>query len=106
MVPPVPAVVVEPTTVRPPLVPVVLRTMPLVAPLAEILRNVRPEPPIVVLATFSAVPVVDVIVLAVPVTVTVPPPVAAKPAPLVVLTARLPLTKSNVVPVLLVSDTA
>src|SRR5262245_52234607 len=37
--------------------------MPLVAPLDEMLRNVRPVPPIVVLATLSAVPVVVVMVL-------------------------------------------
>src|SRR5687767_13302643 len=47
-----------PRTVRPPLAPVLLSTIPLAAPLAEILRNVSPLPPIVVLATLRAVPVV------------------------------------------------
>ena len=45
-----------PVTVRPAVAPVVLRTMPLAAPVAEIVRNVSPLAPMVVLATFSAVP--------------------------------------------------
>ncbi len=52
----------------------------------EMLWNVRPFAPIVVLATLSAVPLVEVMVLPEPVTVTVPPgagpaPVALKPMP-------------------------
>ena len=69
------------------MLPVLLSTIPLAAPLAEMLRNVRPLAPIVVLATLSAVPVVVVSVFtSVPVaaglhgfssqTLTVPPPVA------------------------------
>src|SRR5262245_8314957 len=67
-----------PLTVRPPLVPVLLRAMPLTAPLAVMLRKVRPLAPMVVLATVRAVPVVVVSVLALPVRVMVPPPVAVK----------------------------
>jgi hypothetical protein len=52
-----------PVTVNPAVAPVVFSTMPFAAPFAEILWNVRPVPPMVVLATFSAVPVVVVIVL-------------------------------------------
>ena len=52
------------------------------------LRNFSPLAPMVVLATFSAVPVVDEIVLTIEVlfcvALTVPPPVALKPTPLVV----------------------
>ena len=55
--------------------------MPLTAPLAEMLWNVRSSAPMVVLATLSAVPVPDVMVLPAPCTVTVPPPVALKPMP-------------------------
>src|SRR5262245_66622682 len=57
MVPPEPAVVPVPVTVSPPLAPVVLRMMPLVAPLAEMSWKVSPLAPIVVFATLSAVPV-------------------------------------------------
>ena len=78
MVPPEPSVEPVPVTVRPPLAPVVLSTIPFVAPLAEMLRNVSPDAPILVLVTVNAVPVVDVNVLAVSVEVTVPPPVALK----------------------------
>ncbi len=42
------------------------------------LRNVSPLAPMVVLATLSAVPVVVASVLAAPVTLMVPPPVAVK----------------------------
>ena len=52
-----------PVTVSPPLVPVLLSTMPLAAPLAEMLWNVRSFAPMVVLATLSAVPVPELIVL-------------------------------------------
>src|SRR5262245_60610042 len=52
-----------PVTVRPAVAPVVFNTIPFAAPLAEMLRNVRPVPPMVVLATFNAVPVVVAIVL-------------------------------------------
>ena len=46
-----------PVTVRPPMEPVLLRLMPLGAPFAEMLWNVTSLTPMVVLATFSAVPV-------------------------------------------------
>src|SRR5436190_23874727 len=71
-----------PVTVRLPFVPVLLRTIPLAAPFAEMLRKVRPVAPIVVLATLSAVAVVVVSVLTIVVlfcvALTVPPPVALK----------------------------
>src|SRR3954466_890733 len=107
MVPPEPALPV-PDTVRPPNEPVVLRMMPFVGPLAavpaEMLRNFRPEAPIVVFATLSAVPVVVVSVLVVLVAVTVPPPVATKAGFEPVLRVRVPV-KPIVEPVLLVSAT-
>src|SRR5688500_6124103 len=65
-----------PVTVNPPFDPVVFSTMPFVAPFEEMLRNVSPLAPMVVFDTFRAVPLVDVMVLPLPVTVTVPPPVA------------------------------
>ena len=105
MVPPVPAGPV-PVTVRPALAPVPLRTMPFGAPLAEMLWNVIPLAPMVVLATFSAVPVVVAIVLAVPVTLTVPPPVAWNPPPLVASMSSPPPVKLIVAPVLSVRMTA
>src|SRR5215471_7277764 len=83
IVPPLSAAPV-PVTVRLP-APVALSAIPLAAPFDEMVRNVSPLVPIVVLATFSAVPVVVVSVLAtaVPVmhgfssqTLTVPPLVA------------------------------
>src|SRR5215208_5655627 len=79
-----------PVTVRLPDDPVLLSTMPLAGPLApvptEMLRKRRPvsEPPlpapIVVLVTLRAVPVVVVIVLAAPITRSVPPVLAANAA--------------------------
>ena len=84
-VPPLPVTVSPPS---PPAVPVLLSTMPLVAPPDEILRKFRSLAPIVVLATLSAVPVAVVIVLsgAVPtafgsVTLTVPPPCETRRRP-------------------------
>ncbi len=62
--------------------------MPFTAPLAEMLWNVTLLAPIVVLATLSAVPVPELMVLPVPCTVTVPPPVARKPVPEVVVMSR------------------
>ena len=59
IVPPEPAVVPVPVTARLPLVPVLLSTMPLTAPLVEMLLNVTSFEPIVVLAMLSAVPVED-----------------------------------------------
>src|SRR5258706_16463810 len=63
--PPVPALPV-PVTVRPAVAPVLLRTIPLAGPEpaevpvpAEMLLNVRPLAPILVLITLSAVPVVE-----------------------------------------------
>ena len=63
----------------------------------------------VVLATLSAVPVPELMVLPVPCTVTVPPPVALKPVPDVVVMSRpLPplALKLIVAPVLLARLTA
>jgi len=116
IVPPVPAVPV-PVTLRPPLVPVLLRTIPELALAvgALILRKVSPLAPIVVLTMFKAVPVVVVIVFgfAPVVTLTVPPvvaagpgPVALNPAPLVVVIARPPFEKLMVAPALLANVTA
>src|SRR5262245_23463572 len=110
IVPPDPSpptdVLPPPVTVSPPLAPVLFRTMPLAAPLDEMLLNVSPLAPMVVFATFRAVPVCELIVLFDPVTLTVPPPVALNPVPLVVVIARLPLLKVIVPPVLLVRLTA
>src|SRR5262245_25296002 len=94
----------SPVTVRLPDVP--LRTIPLVPPLAEMLRKVIPLAPIVVLTTFSAVPVVEsmVLLLAPVVTLIVPPPVALKPAALVVSMFRPPPPKLTVPPALFVSS--
>ena len=61
------------TEIPHPLMPVVLRTMPLAAPLDEMLINSKWLEPMIVLATLSAVGVVVVSVLAVSVTLTVPP---------------------------------
>src|SRR3954470_24809434 len=73
-----------PVTVRLPVEPVMSSTIPFTAGVAgapaEMLRKVSPVAPIVVLTTLSAVPLVVLSVLAAPVTVTVPPPVAAKAA--------------------------
>src|SRR5262245_62832066 len=77
-----------PVTVRPAVAPVVFNTIPFAAPLAEMLRNVRPVPPMVVLVTVSAVPVVVVIVLTtLLLLLTVPPPVAVKAGLLPVVSA-------------------
>ena len=65
------------------------------------LRKVRPLAPMVVLATFSAVPVVVASVLAAPVTLTVPPPVAVKAAT-VPVESWTPPVRLMVAPVLLV----
>ena len=54
-----------PVIVKPPLVPVVFKIMPLAAPFDDMLRNVRPLAPIVELVTLSAIPVVVEIVLTV-----------------------------------------
>ena len=74
--------------------------MPFVAPLAEMLLNVSPLAPMVVLETLRAVPVVESIVFGlapVPTTI-VPPPVALKPAPEVVSMSRPPFVKLMVAP--------
>src|SRR5829696_1630877 len=103
IVPPVPAEPL-PDTVRLPLEPVVLSTIPLAPPLAVMLRNFNPPAPIVVLATLRAVPVVVVSVLAVSVAVTVPPPVAAKAGFVPVLRVKVALNPI-VEPALLLNDT-
>ena len=64
-----------PVTVRPPELPVLASMMPGLAPLDEMLWNVRPLEPMVVLSTSRRRGGV-VSVLPVPVAVTVPPPVA------------------------------
>src|SRR5262245_30975422 len=83
-----------PVTVRPAVAPVVFNTIPFAAPLAEILRNVRPLAPMLVLATFSAVPVVVAIVFTIVVlfcvAVTVPPPVAVNAGLVVVVRLNPP----------------
>src|SRR5919201_3157410 len=94
-----------PATVRLPLAPVLLSTIPFAPPVAEIFLKLRPLAPIVVFATLSAGPapgVVPPIVLFAPVTFTVPPPVAANFA--VELSVRSPL-KVIVAPVLVVKET-
>ena len=103
IVPPEPAVVPLPVTVSPPEVPVLDRLIPGLAPLDEMLWKVSPPEPIVVLETLSAVPVVVVIVLPVPVAETVPPPVAENPVLVPVLMLSVPL-KLIVAPVLPLSD--
>src|SRR5438046_8144358 len=105
IVPPLPADA-PPATVRPPLAPVVLRTMPFAGPLApvpaEMLRKVRPLAPMVVFATFKAIAVAVVSTLLLPVTDPVAPPVAVKAAFAPVLT-EMPPEKVLVEPVLVVS---
>ena len=69
--------------------------IPLAAPFDVMLRNVTPLAPIVVFATLSAVPVVEVRVLTIDVlfcvTLTVPPEVAAGPGPVAVNAAFVPV---------------
>src|SRR5687768_2146226 len=86
-----------PVTVNAPL-PALVSRMPFTAPFEEMLRNVTPEAPIVVLVMVRAVPVVLAIVFALPVTFTVPPPVELKPAPAPELIVTL--AKLKVAPVL------
>src|SRR4051794_40653171 len=105
IVPPVPETPL-PATVSPPLAPVAFTMMPLdEPPFDEMLRNVIPLPPIVVFATFSAVPLVVASVLMMLelfwVTLTVPPPVAVNAVLVPVLRATPPV-KLIVAPVLLV----
>jgi len=103
--PPLLVSVPSPRTERPPFEPVLSRMMPVaVPPLEPMLRNVRPLAPILVLVTFSAVAVVVASVLLAPVTVTVPPPVAAKAALVPVESVRPP-EKAIVEPVLLDNET-
>src|SRR5689334_16516137 len=91
IVPPLPSTVPVPVIVRPPLaaaVPVLANAMPVAWSAAAVLlpldtdRNVSPFAPIRVFCTLSAVALNDAIVLPVPSTVNVPPPVASKPVPL------------------------
>ena len=113
IVPPLPAAPV-PVTVNAPL-PVVFRLIPLTGPLAEMLRNVSPLAPMVVLATLSAVPVVVVSVFTnAPAaglhgfsshTLTVPPPVAVKAALAPVFSVIPPLNVNVDAALLLVSAT-
>ena len=78
-----------PVTFNPPAVPVVLRRMPLVAPLAEIESKLRLPAVMPAVSTFRPVPVPVVIELPVPPTVSVPL-VALNPVPLVVSMSRPP----------------
>src|SRR4051812_45897825 len=78
----------SPVTIRLP-APVLFRMMALVPPVALIETKFRFEPPMVVLATLTAAPPTEVIVFVAPLTLTVPPPVATKPAPVPVVMARL-----------------
>src|SRR4051812_36868288 len=87
----------SPVTVSPPLEPVPFRTIPFAGPApaevpapAEMLWNVSPLAPILVLEPFGPAPVVVSILWAEPVTLTVPPPVAPNPGPLVVSMLRPP----------------
>lgn len=100
MVPPVPSVVPTPVTLRLPLEPVLFSDMPVGAPLAEMLRKVMSLAPIVVFATTNALAVV-VVIMFVPVTLSVPPPVAFKAMFAPVLSV-MPPEKVFVEPVLLV----
>ena len=88
-----------PLTIKRPLAPVVLSTMPLVAPFAEIERKFRLAAPMLVLATLSAMPVVVESVFVAPATLTMPPPVAAK-AELAPELTTTPPVKLTVLPVL------
>ena len=85
-----------PATVRPAVVPVLLSTMPLTAPLAAIDWKFRPPVPIVVALTVNAAPVVVARVLPAPVAVTVPPSVAVNAGLVPVLASTSPL-KATVV---------
>jgi hypothetical protein len=72
----------EALTIVPPLIvtlpaPIVSSRTPFAAPFVATVWKASPEPPTVVLATFRAVPVVVVSVFVEPVTLTVPPFVAA-----------------------------
>ncbi len=79
--------------------------MPLAAPLALMSWKVTSLAPIAVLLIFSAVPVVVAMWLPDPVTLTVPPPVATKPAPLpvtsMVMLAPVKLKVAALVPPML-----
>src|ERR1051325_5077864 len=102
MVPPDPAVPL-PVMVKAP-EPVVSSVTPLlVPPLDVMLRNVRPDAPMVVPVTLSALPVVVVSVLTIEVlfcvALTVPPPVAVK-ASLVAVDRVKPPVQLKVAPVL------
>ena len=95
-----------PVMTRPPLAPVLFSTTPLTAPLLLADWKVTLLAEIVVLAMLIAAPVVLVTELPLPCTLTVPPPAALKPVPVVVAIARPPLMKLMVAPVLEVNVTA
>src|ERR1051325_770349 len=98
-------------TVSAPELPVLSRMMPGLAldPVAEMLRKVRPDAPMVVFATLSAPPVVEASVLMIEVlfcvALTVPPPVAVKAVPGVGVRLSPPV-KLTVAPVLVARLTA
>src|SRR5687768_5471560 len=81
IVPPEPAVVPVPVIVRPPAEPVVLRTIPLIAPLTLTLWKLRSAAPMLVFWTLMATTLPEPIVLPLPLALTVPPPVALNPTP-------------------------
>ena len=97
-----------PVIVKPAFEPVVSRIMPLfVPPFDAMLRNVKPLAPIVVFATFKAVPEVVVSVLTIEelfcVALIVPPPVAVNAAFAPVVSDKPPV-KFTVAPVFEVSE--
>src|SRR5919204_189292 len=77
-----------PATVRPPLAPVLLSTIPFAPPVAEIFWKLRPLPPMLVLTTLSAGPAPGV----------VPPPVAEKFAAELSVTPPVKLIVAPVLP--------
>ncbi len=86
-VPPLPSVMPLPVTVKSPL-PVLLRVMPVSAPLELTLWRVMPLAPMVVLMRLTAVPDVELTEFVVPVTLTVPALFARNPVPPVVVILR------------------
>jgi len=102
----------SPVIVRPPLDPVLLRTTPLTAPFAEMLWKIKSATPMLTLVTVRAVPVPESIVLFEPLMESVPAPavvlVAVMPAPAPVSMSRPPLVKERLAPVapVLVNSTA
>src|SRR5688500_659573 len=101
--PPTLVFVPSPVTVRPAVAPVVSRLMPLPVAAPELmLLKLRPPAPIVLLLTFSPVPLAALMTLLLPVTAMAAAPlVALNPAPVVVAISSPPLAKLMVAPSLL-----